>query len=430
MSSADFFETRFAALRSPDFRNLWFGQIFSAAGSMMQMAALNWQIYDLTGSPVALGGIGLVRVIPIVLFSLLGGAFADAYDRRKLLLMTQTALALVALALGLLSITHHTSLPLIYILSAVGAAATAFDNPSRQALIPSLVPREVLPNAFALNSTGFQVATIAGPALAGLVIKHYGVGGAYLINAGSFLAVIGALLALRFRPTPRAADDTSAAPGVSIAALKEGLAFVIGTPILTATMMLDFAATFFSSASALLPIFARDILKVGPDGYGYLAAFPAVGSLTAGIIVTFLPPISRQGRVLLWAVMAYGLVTIGFGFANFFALSAFFLAMTGAADTVSTILRQTIRQTVTPDRLRGRMVAINMIFFMGGPQLGELEAGLVAKAFGPIGAGVSGGVGSVIAAALIAAKSPWLYRFRLSDWHESQESPGPVTSNR
>ncbi|MES2465230.1 MAG: MFS transporter, partial [Armatimonadota bacterium] len=170
MPSASFVETRFAALRSPDFRNLWFGQIVSAAGSMMQMAALNWQIYDLTGSPVALGGIGLVRVVPIVLFSLLGGAFADAYDRRKLLLMTQTALALVALALGLLSITHHTTLLLIYILSAVGAAAVAFDNPSRQALIPSLVPREDLPNAFALNSTGFQVATIAGPALAGLVI--------------------------------------------------------------------------------------------------------------------------------------------------------------------------------------------------------------------------------------------------------------------
>jgi MFS family permease len=418
MPSASFSQTRFAALQSPDFRNLWFGQIFSAAGSMMQFAALNWQIYDLTRSPVALGAIGLVRVVPIVLFSLIGGALADAYDRRKLLLMTQTALALVALALGLLSITNHTTLWSIYVLSAVGAAAVAFDNPARQALIPSLVPREHLPNAFALNSTGFQVATIAGPALAGLIIKHYGVGGAYLINSGSFLAVIGVLLTLRFRPTPRADDDISAAPAVSIAALKEGIAFVLGTPILTATMLLDFAATFFSSASALLPIFAREILDVGPDGYGFLASFPAVGSLIAGMIVTFLPPISRQGRVLVWAVMAYGLVTVGFGFANIFALSAFFLAATGAADTVSTILRQTIRQTVTPDRLRGRMVAINMIFFMGGPQLGELEAGLMAKAFGPVVAVVSGGIGSVIAAALIAAKSPWLYRFKLSDWIE------------
>ena len=289
-------------------------------------------------------------------------------------------------------------------------------------MIPSLVPRKDLPNAFALNSTGFQVATIAGPALAGLVIKHFGVGGAYLINAGSFLAVIGALLALRYRPTPRAADDTSEAPAVSIAALKEGIAFVVGTPILTAAMLLDFAATFFSSASALLPIFAKDILKVGPDGYGYLAAFPAVGSLIAGIIVTFLPPISRQGRVLVWAVMAYGLVTIGFGFASVFALSAFFLAATGAADTVSTILRQTIRQTVTPDRLRGRMVAINMIFFMGGPQLGEMEAGLVAKAFGPVVSVITGGIGSVVMAAIIALKAPWLYRFRLSEWHEAQET--------
>lgn len=427
MPSASFFSSRFSALRSPDFRNLWFGQIFSAAGSMMQFAALNWQIYDLTGSPVALGAIGLVRVVPIVLFSLLGGAFADAYDRRKLLMMTQTTLALVALALGFLSITHHTTLWSIYTLSAIGAAAVAFDNPSRQALIPSLVPREHLPNAFALNSTGFQVATIAGPALAGLVIKHYGVGGAYLINAGSFLAVIGALLTLRFRPAPRSEEDTSAAPAVSIAAFKEGVAFVLGTPILTATMLIDFVATFFSSASALLPIFAKDILHVGPDGYGFLAAAPAVGALLAGLIVTFLPPISRQGRVLVWAVMAYGLVTIGFGFANIFALSALFLAATGAADTVSTILRQTIRQTVTPDRLRGRMVAINMIFFMGGPQLGELEAGLVAKAFGAVASVVSGGIGSVLAAGLIASRAPWLMQFRLADWHEAQKEEQNAT---
>ncbi|MBC8103535.1 MAG: MFS transporter [Cytophagales bacterium] len=420
---SSFLTSRFQALQSPDFRSLWFGQIVSAAGSMMQFAALNWQIYELTRSPVALGMVGLVRVIPIILFSLLGGAVADAHDRRRLLLMTQTTLALVALALGFLSITGRTSLWAIYALTAIGAAAVSFDNPARQALLPSLVPREHLPNAFALNSTGFQIATIAGPALAGLVIKHYEVGGAYFINAGSFLAVIGALLTLRYRPAPRAEDDPSAVPAVSIAALKEGIAFVLGTPILTATMLIDFVATFFSSASALLPIFAKEILHVGPDGYGLLASFPAFGSLLAGMIVTFLPPVSRQGRVLIWAVMAYGLVTIGFGFANIFAISALFLAATGAADTVSTILRQTIRQTITPDRLRGRMVAINMIFFMGGPQLGELEAGIAARLFGPVFAVVSGGVGSVIAAALIAARAPWLYRFRLADWRAVQEKP-------
>ena len=191
---------RFPALLSRDFRNLWIGQILSAAGSQMQFAALNWQIYDITGDAAALGAIGLVRVVPIVLFSLVGGAVADTHDRRKMLLITQSSLALVALTLGLMALTGRTSVAAIYLLTAVGAAAIAFDNPSRQALVPGLVPREHLPNAFALSSTGFQVATIAGPVLAGLTLKHFGAGYAYLINAASFLAVIGALLLMPPRP--------------------------------------------------------------------------------------------------------------------------------------------------------------------------------------------------------------------------------------
>jgi MFS family permease len=414
---------RFPALQSRDFRNLWIGQIISAAGTMMQMAALNWQIYDLTGSPVALGALGLVRVLPILFFSLLGGTVADVHDRRKLMLLTQSTLSLVALTLGTLALTHRTTLWLIYALSAMGAAATAFDNPARQALIPSLVKREHLANAFALNSTGFQVATVAGPALAGVVIHHVGVGMAYILNAGSFLAVIAALLVMRYRPTARAADDVSAAPAVSIEALKEGITFVLSTPVLMATMWIDFLATFFSSANALLPIYARDILKVGPEGYGFLAAFPAVGALASGSALTLLPPIQRQGRLLVIAVLFYGAATVAFGMSHIYVISALFLAATGAADTVSTVLRQTVRQTVTPDRLRGRMIAINMIFFMGGPQLGELEAGLVAKlagagAFGAMVSVVSGGIGGMLSSLLVAARSPWLIRFRLSDWQE------------
>ncbi len=423
---------RFAALASPDFRRLWIGQIISAAGSQMQFAALNWQIYALTGSPLALGGIGLARVIPIIFFSLLGGAVADSRDRRKLLLGTQTVLALVALVLGTLALAGHTTLTAIYLLTAVGAGATAFDNPARQALIPSLVPREQLPSAFALNSTGFQVATIAGPVFAGIIIgldkthlgrvlhvpHESGIGIAYLINALSFLAVIVALLFLQFRPTPRAEGEV-VAPAVSISALKEGIAFVRGTPILVGAMTLDFFATFFSSATALLPIFAKDILKVGPQGYGWLSAFPAIGSLIAGMLITVLPPIKLQGRVLLWSVVVYGLATIGFGamglgFPYAFALSALFLAATGASDTVSTVLRQTIRQTVTPDRLRGRMVSINMIFFMGGPQLGELEAGALAKLTGAAMSVIWGGVGCIATAAVVATRAPWLYHYRLA----------------
>ena len=219
--------------------------------------------------------------------------------------------------------------------------------------------------------------------------------------------MIVALVFLRYRPPA----ESAGAGAVSLDTLKEGLAFVAKTPILVSTMALDFFATFFSSANALLPIFAKDILHVGPTGYGLLAAAPAVGSLVAGVGVATLPPIVRQGRTLIAAVFVYGLATIGFGFSNVFWLSALFLSATGAADTVSTVLRQTIRQLVTPDRLRGRMVSVNMIFFMGGPQLGELEAGVVAGLAGAPFSVISGGVGCLIAAVLVARRAPGLRRY-------------------
>lgn len=410
---------RFSPLESPDFRNLWLGQIISAAGSQMQFAALNWQIYDITHSPVALGAIGLVRVIPILLFSLLGGTAADAYDRRRLLLITQSILTVVAFTLSLLAHFHAITAGSIYILTAIGAAAVAFDNPARQALIPSLVPREKLPAAFAINSTGFQVSTIAGPVLAGFILARFGATWAYAANSLSFLAVIVALLNLHFRPEPTI--RTSAPPVWE--SLKEGIHFVRSTPILVATMTLDFWATFFSSATALLPIFARDILKVGPLGFGWLSAFPAIGSLVAGILMSLLPAVRRQGVVLLWAVVVYGLATIAFGFSTSFSLSALFLAGTGAADTVSTVLRQTIRQLVTPDRLRGRMVSVNMIFFMGGPQLGELEAGLVAKWLGAALSVVTGGAGCLITAGVVGGVSPWLRHYELEKHEKDEDKP-------
>ncbi len=406
MAAASHPDDRFAPLRSPDFRNLWMGQIISAAGSHMQVAALNWQIYEVTQSPVALGMIGLVRVVPIIFFSLIGGMTADAHDRRRVLLVTQSALTGVALCLAVLSATGRISALAIYILTAIGAAAIAFDNPARQALIPSLVPREQLPRALALNSTGFQVAHICGPMLAGLIIGWRGPGVAYLFNAVSFLAVIGALLFLRYRPTEAATSN------IDLDALKEGLRFVWQTPILVSAVTLDFFATFFSSATALLPIFAKDVLHVGPTGYGFLLAAPALGSLAAGATMSVLPPLVRQGRAMLWAVVVYGVATIGFGLSSWFWISALFLAGTGASDTVNTVLRQTIRQTVTPDRLRGRMVSVTMIFFMGGPQLGELEAGLVAAWLGAPASVVTGGIGCLFTAVMVARLAPVLRNYQ------------------
>lgn len=409
---------RFPALRSRNFRLLWYGQGISAVGSMMQVWAINWQLYALTHSALALGLIGLFRVIPIVLFSLLGGTVADAWDRRKVMLATQTTLALTAAALALLTAAHQISGPAIYVLTVVSSAAVAFDNPARQALIPSLVPREDFASAVALNSIVFRTATIIGPMAAGLLIARGGLGDTYWINALSFLAVIAALLAMR-PETIHADMPQPERSQVSLAALKEGLSFVWRTPILVWTLSLDFLATFFSSANALLPIFARDILHVGARGYGVLAAAEAAGALAAGLFLSLGRPIVRQGRTILWAVVLYGMATVVFGCSRFFWVSWVALALTGVADSVSTVLRQTIRQMVTPDRLRGRMVSVNMIFFMGGPQLGELEAGLVATWLGAPWSVVIGGVGCLLTVAVVAARASTLRQYR-----GAMETPG------
>ncbi|MDX1933594.1 MAG: MFS transporter [Capsulimonadales bacterium] len=410
--------TRFPALASPDFRRLWPANIFSAIGGQMQMVALNWQIYELTHDALALGAIGLVRVIPILLFSLLGGSAADHYDRRKLLLMTQGSLTVIALVLGALSLSGGITPTAIYALAALSAAVTAFNNPAYQALIPSLVGRENLQNAVTLGTTGFQVATVIGPALAGIVIGRYGIAWAYLINAVTFLAPLTVLATLRYRP---ARTEETSPPLNFLESLREGIVFMRSTPILLSTMLLDFIATFFSSASALLPIFARDILHVGAEGFGLLSAAPAVGSSITAVTLALLPPIRETGKTLILAVLLFGFATIGFGLSTTFPAALFFLALTGATDTVSTVIRQTVRQLVTPDRMRGRMIAIGMIFFMGGPQLGELEAGVVARWFGAVASVVSGGILSVLGTLTVAANATELRRFRLAEHPRPEE---------
>lgn len=386
-----------ASLYSRDFRLVWGGGVVSQAGSQMQQAAVAWQIYLLSHSPVALGLIGLVRIVPVILFSLGGGVVADVVDRRKLLLATQTILLTLSAILSVLTFSHTVQLWMIYALTALAAGALAFDNPGRQALVPNLVPAHHLANALSLYGTGFQVATVLGPSLAGLIIAGFGVGTVYLVDAVSFLAVLAALVAIHPPPVRGAISR------VSIGAAIEGLRFVRNTPVIMYLMLLDFVVTFFGSAMALLPIFARDVLHVGSQGYGLLYASPAAGAVLAGTVMAFYSGrIRAQGWVILLAVGAYSVCTILFGLSRVFVLSLLFLAGTGAADTVSMILRQTIRQTRTPDALRGRMSSVNMIFFMGGPQLGELEAGIVARAFGSPASVVLGGIGALAATLVIA----------------------------
>jgi MFS family permease len=405
----------FVALQHRNFRLIWTGLFVSFSGSMMQNAALLWHVSLLVAPErkgLALGLVGLVRVLPIIVFSMISGVVADAWDRRRLMLWTQIAAMAVAIALGILAFRGVTAVWPLYVLAALASAVGAFDLPARNSLMPTLVPRDDLPNAISLNTIMFQTASVLGPSLGGLLIAATDVGWAYLANAVSFAFVVVALLMMRDvperqKPEPGSRDD------ISLHAALEGLRFVFRTPVIRSTMLLDFFATFFSSATALLPIFAQDVLQVGAKGYGWLYAAPAVGAMaTSAAMVPMTERIERRGLTLLWSVAAYGGATVVFGLSRTFWLTFACLAMTGAADTVSTIIRNVVRQLETPDRLRGRMTGVNMVFFLGGPQLGELEAGMVANWFGAAFSVVTGGLGCLLATGWIAATTPMLRSYR------------------
>ena len=410
----------FPALQHRNFRLLWLGLLVSFTGTFMQTAAILWHVSLLAADDrraLALGLVGLVRVVPVIAFSLISGVAADALDRRRLMLVTQSTMAGLALVLAMLTFRGLSSLWPIYVLAACSSAAGAFDLPARQSLAPNLVPPEHLPSAITLNTIMVQVASVAGPALGGVVIASGGVAWVYAFNAVSFLFVIGALLMMRMPKTDAGAAGATDGAGIrgnfTIAAALEGLRFVFRAPLIRSTMLLDFFATFFSSATALLPIFAQDILHVGARGYGWLYAAPAVGAVVASaLMIRGVDWIERRGLVLLTSIAVYGAATAVFGLSRAFWLTFGCLAATGAADTVSMVFRNLIRQIETPDRLRGRMVGVNMVFFMGGPQLGELEAGLVANAMGPTVAVVTGGIGCLIATAWVAARTPALRAYR------------------
>jgi MFS family permease len=406
------------ALRHRNFRLIWFGLFLSFTGSMMQNAALLWHVSLLVRPEhkgLALGLVGLVKVAPIMVFSMISGVVADAWDRRNVMLVTQVAATAVAVALAVLTFRGLTVVWPIYLLAAIGAAVSAFDLPARAALVPSLVPREHLPNAISLNTIMFQTASVAGPSLGGIVIASAGVAWVYLANAISFGAVVIALVMMRDLPKrePAAAGERETRDDVSLHAAVEGLRFVFRSPLIRSTMLLDFFATFFSSATALLPIFAQDVLRVGARGYGWLYAAPAAGAVvTSAAMVPLAERIERRGQTLLWAVVGYGLATVVFGMSRSFWLTFACLALTGATDTVSMIIRNIVRQLETPDRLRGRMTGVNMVFFMGGPQLGELEAGAVANWLGAPFSVISGGIGCLVCTIWVAAATPALRHYR------------------
>jgi MFS family permease len=398
---------RFSSLRHADFRLFLAGHFVSRAGSQFQIFALSWHLWLLTRSPLALGLIGACRVVPVILLAIGAGVAADAFDRRRLMLTTQVVLGLTSAAMAWLTWSGRASSAALLALVAVAGAATAFDNPARQTLVVSLVPREDLPNGLSLNVMTWQLATVIGPALAGLLLAHTSLTFLYAVDAVSFFVMVGALLRVR----PRATQSEGVRP--SVRAAVEGMRYLRGQPVLMSMMALDFLATFFAGALLLLPVYADQILRVGEKGLGLMMAAPSVGSLLASVWLAWRPAIRRQGAVMLGAIVVYGGAVAAFGSCPWFPLSLALLAVSGAADTVSTVVRVIARNLMTPDELRGRMSSLTMIFFMGGPQLGELEAGVVAQLTSVPFSVSGGGVACILCAVATALLVPALRRHRL-----------------
>jgi len=375
----------------------------------MQLWAWYWHLRTLSDQPMVISGIGLVRFLPVILLSIVAGVIADRVNRRKMAILTQLGLTFVAMILGLVTSVGVMTLWLLFALAAAQSVVVAFDVPARQAIIPSLVPRQDLANAYSLNTIASKVGGILGPALTGVVIAFWGLQWAYWINALSYLAVIAALIAMG--DVQYQVEKKSFGMRETWGEVKEGFKFITGTPIIFSVMILDFFGTFFSSANTLLPFVARDILHVGPIQYGWLSASQSMGTLLVGLYLSQKNYLQRQGMLISISVAMFGGATILFGLSTSFWLTMTALILIGVFDGLSSIIRNTVRQILTPDEMRGRMISITQIFFKGGPQLGEMESGLVAQILGVPFAIISGGVGCVLAALIVVKRIPQLWQF-------------------
>ena len=397
------------ALKSRKFLLYWIGQLISFTGTQMQLWSLYWQVRLLTDQPLSISIIGLVRFLPLILLSLFAGVVADHYNRRKITILTQIAQGLAAVALGFTTAVDKTTLWMLFGLVAVQAVAVTFDIPARQALIPALVPKEDLPSAYSMTSISAKVGGIIGPSISGFVIVFLGLEWAYWLNAISYLAVILALIAMGNVET--AVEMKPMEPRGAMLDINAGIKFIKNSPIILSAMLMDFFGSFFSSANTLLPFVATDILHVGPIRYGWLSAGQSIGTLIVALYLSQKQNIQRQGKIIVLSIAAMGFATIVFGLSTSFWLTMLALVLIGVFDGLSTIIRNTVRQLQTPDVMRGRMMSITQIFFKGGPQLGEVESGLVAQVFSVPFAIISGGIGCVIASWAVIRKYPQLWEF-------------------
>ena len=396
-----------------DFRLIWSAEVLSQTGTQIQRVAVAWQVFELTGDPFQLGLLGLVRFVPLFLFGLVGGVVADRYDRRQTLVLSQLALMLVTGAFAVLTANGSITLAWIYGLTALSALFSAVAAPTRHALIPTLVPTASIPAAMSMGVLAFQSAGMAGPAIGGVLVASVGIAPSYAVDAATFGLVAISAFALHSRPM-------RAAPVISgRAAAMEGLRFLRESPVLLGTMSLDFLASFFGASTTLMPIFASDILGGGPRTLGWLLTAPAAGAVAGATIMASRRPLTRPGVGILVAIVIFGLSITAFALSRNLWLSLAFLAASGAADSVSVSQRHTLRNLLTPDRLRGRVAAAHSTFAAGGPQLGDVKAGIVASWIGAPLAVAIGGLAAALTALVVARQVPGIARFR---WERDRAS--------
>jgi MFS family permease len=384
----------------------------------MLQVALGWELYERTHSALALGLVGLATALPVVILALPAGDLADRMDRKKILVWAQIAFIIAGLALAALSYWRGP-VALVYAVLLARGAAQAYNNPARQALLPRLVSVETFGNAVTWASSAFQVAAVVGPGLGGIAIAvEGGATGTYIISTVLTVVYLWALIEIR-GGAETAEVRTEPREKMTIASLAAGVRFVRETKVILAAITLDLVAVLLGGATALLPIFAKDILHVGPDGLGWLRAAPSVGALLIAIGIAHRPAMRRTGPTLLLAVAGFGIATIVFGLSRSFWLSLLMLFTLGALDGISMIIRSTLVQLRTPDEMRGRVSAVNSVFIDMSNELGGFESGALAALVGPVTAVVAGGIGTVVVVAAVAGAWPELRR--LGELVESRE---------
>jgi MFS family permease len=403
----------YRALRIRDFRLVFIAGTLSVVGAFLESVALSWELYERTGDPLVLGTIGLIEFLPVLLFALPAGHLADRFDRRTIAVTTRLLEGCAAAGLAYLSWTQG-SVPLIYAVLFVTSMARTFQGPASGALLPLIVPQAVFSNAVAWQTTAMQLAGMIAPALVGALIAvlapvkiaggplNVGATIAYAISAVLSLVIAFCLWNLRVRETEKRRE------AATLADVFAGVRFVFQQRLILAAITLDLFAVLFGGAVALLPVFAKDVLHVGPQGFGLLRAAPAIGAVGMALLLTRMPPIRQAGRTLLWVVAGFGVATLVFGLSQNFVLSMVALGFTGAFDNVSMVIRGSLVPLLTPNAMRGRVAAVERVFISSSNELGAVESGITARLWGAVPAVIVGGIGTLVVVALVALFAPQL----------------------